>query len=380
MSSAIDQPVGIRSSVTSATATTLPPAWYADDAHHRAEASRIFGQGWSCVGALDDVGEGGFLATTAGSIPVVVTRSADDGRLRAFLNVCRHRGAPVADGCGSARVLRCPYHSWSYRLDGALATWSGMDDAEDFEPADFGLTEIAVATWFRFVFVCPDPEPPPFDLGPLASAVAPYQARPLEVGARKTVERAFNWKLLVENYSENFHTPFVHPQLTWQRWEYPIVAEGSISLAWDRPTMPSNPVEQALADCTPLEDGWAGVAVEQIDEVFLSGVYFTVFPNLLVSAFPRYVNAFWLQPLAANRTAVHYVRLWAPEVDDERRRSDLVASEDVAAQDLDICEAMQRVFDGGADPRGRLSPEHEAGVFHVHQLVRAANAPVASPA
>ena len=351
-----------------ASATTLPATWYADEAHHRNELAAVFARGWSCVGVVDDVPPGGWMATTAGAVPVVVTRDRD-GALHAFLNACRHRGAPVAEGCGESRHLTCPYHAWSYRLDGSLATSSGMAGAIGFDPEDFGLLEVGVATWSRFLFVCPLEQPPVFDLGPLAAAIDPYPDD-LQLVWRKSVERGFNWKLLLENYSENFHTPFVHPQLTWQRWEYPIIGQGSIALAWDRPMFPSNAVEHALAGSSPMEPGWADVAVDQIDDIFLAGTYFTVFPNLLVSAFPRYTTAFWLTPTAVDRTVVSYARFWSDEVDAARREQDLEASEDVAAQDLDICEAMQLTFSGGVDQRGRLSPEHETGVFHVHQLVR----------
>ncbi len=331
----------------------------------------MFGHDWACVGVTDDVPAGGWMATVAGHVPVVVTRDRD-GVLHAFLNACRHRGAPVAAGSGSSRLLTCPYHAWSYRLDGTLATVHGMDDAIGFEPADYGLLEVGVATWSRFLFVCPVADPPAFDLGPLARAIDPYRVEELEAPRRKVVERQFNWKLLVENYSENFHTPWVHPQLTWQQWDYPILADGRVALAWDRPRNPEGPVEVALASASPLDAAWAYVAASQGDETFLSGAYFTVVPNLLVSAFPRYVSAFWLTPTAVDRTMVSYVRMWSDEVDDERRTIDLEASDAVAAQDLDICESMQRTFSGGVDPAGRLSPEHELGVFHVHEYVRSA--------
>src|SRR5262245_30942021 len=109
-------PTAIASAATASTAGTLPAAWYADPAHHALELTAIFREGWSCVGVVDDLpATHGYLATaTADGTPVVVTTDAD-GRRRAFLNVCRHRGAPVADGCGQARALSCPYHAWVYR-------------------------------------------------------------------------------------------------------------------------------------------------------------------------------------------------------------------------------------------------------------------------
>jgi choline monooxygenase len=114
------------------------------------------------------------------------------------------------------------------------------------------------------------------------------------------------------------------------------------------------------------------VATDQIDDVFIAGVYFTVWPNLLVSLFPRYLSAFWLTPTGPTTTRIDYLRAWHPSVPAERRHADLAASRLVGAQDLDICEAVQRGYTAGIDTEGRLSPEHETGVAHVHRLLRAA--------
>lgn len=355
-----------------ATAVTLPAAWYADPAHHAREIEAVFRRGWSCVGLVDDVQDpGSYAVVDVGGLPVLLTRDLT-GDLRGFLNVCRHRGAPVAAGCGHARALACPYHAWVYRLDGSLARAIGMDGAVDFRPEEIALHPVSVATWARFVFVHPDPAAPPLDLGRLAAAIEPFPVDAYEVAVREEHTRAFNWKVLVENYSENFHTPFVHPELIVNGWEYPIVADGAISLAWDRPLEPRNPAEHALRS-EPCGAGWVGVADNQIDDVFIAGVYFTVFPNLLVSVFPRYLSALLLAPTGPTTTLVRAFRCWTPDVDAERRAADLEASRVVAAQDLDICEQVQRGYTAGIDTDGRLSVEHERGVHHVHRLVRAAH-------
>ncbi len=350
---------------------TLPAAWYADPAHHRLELARVFHDGWSCVGVTDDLsGPHRYLAVTApdGS-PVVVTRD-EAGRLHGFLNVCRHRGAPLAEpGCGTARALSCPYHAWVYRLDGSLARHHGMERAAGFDPGDHSLHPVGVATWGRFVFVCPRPDPPPFDLGPLADAVAPYGIEAFDHAVRDEAVREFNYKALVENYSENFHTPWIHPELIVKGWDYPTVTAGPIALAWDRPQQPRNRTEEVLATAQPGDAAWTAVATDQIDDLFIAGVYLTVWPNLLVSVFPRYLSAFWLTPLGPTRTRIDYLRAWHPSVTEERRAADLTASRLVGQQDLEICEAVQRGYTAGIDSDGRLSPDHEAGVAHVHSLL-----------
>jgi phenylpropionate dioxygenase-like ring-hydroxylating dioxygenase large terminal subunit len=352
--------------------TTLPAAWYADPDHHADELARVFRNGWSCVGVVDDVSApNSYLTVDVAGLPVLLLRDGE-GTLRGFLNVCRHRGAPLAEGCGTARALSCPYHAWVYRLDGSLARAVGLDGAEGFDPADFGLHPVSVATWARFVFVHPDPGAPPLDLGPLAAAMDPFPVDRYELAVREEHERAFNWKVLVENYSENFHTPFVHPELIVNGWEYPIETAGPISLAWDRPLAPRNPAEQALHDARPAQAGWEHVADCQIDDVFIAGVYFSVFPNLLISTFPRYLSALHLTPVSPTTTRVRAYRFWTPDVTPDRREADLHASQVVAAQDLDICERVQRGYTAGIDTLGRLVLPHEDGVRHIHRLLRSA--------
>ena len=185
-----------------------------------------------------------------------------------------------------------------------------MEGADGFDPADHHLYPVSVATWARFLFVHPDPAAAPLDLGPLARAIDPYPIEQYELVVRELHERQFNWKVLVENYSENFHTPFVHPGLIVAQWDYPIATAGSIALAWDRPRSPRNAAERALASATPGEPAWADVAANQIDDVFIAGIYFTVFPNLLVSTFPRYLSALHLTPLSPTTTRVQAYRFW----------------------------------------------------------------------
>lgn len=365
--------IATRAAATPA-ARTLPAAWYADTGHFAHEREAVFRNGWSCVGVLDDVAEpGSYLTADAGGQPVIVVRDTN-GELRAFLNVCRHRSAPLADGCGHARALGCPYHGWVFRLDGSLSRAAGMEGVADFDPAQSGLFPVAVTTWARFVFVNPSGTAAPFDLGPLARALDPYPIGDYVLHVREEHRRAFNWKVAVENFSENFHTPFVHPELITAGWDYPLVTGGRICLAWDRPLDPRSDLERALATARPGEPEWAGVvgAAGDSAEPYIAGVYATVFPNLLISIFPRYMSAIHVTPISANLTLQRNYRFWTPEAGDAQRAAELAAAHVVAEQDLAICEAVQRGFDAGIDTDGWLSPEWEHGVAHVHTLLREA--------
>jgi choline monooxygenase len=348
---------------------TLPGRWYADPAHHRGELDAIFRRQWVGAGCADDVAApGSYLATEVADVPVLVTRD-DVGDLRAFLNVCRHRGSPLADGCGQARVLSCPYHAWLYRLDGSLARAAGVGQPDGFDLDDFGLRPVQVTTFARSVLVNLDPDAAAFDPGPLAAGIAPYRLDELELGERTSYSRHFNWKVLLENYCENYHTPFIHSQLPTAGYEYPIEVAGPAIIAWDRPLAPEGPSQQALHDHRPGEPGWTAVADTVPEESFNDGTYLAVFPNVAISCFAGFAATFRLTPTGPNTTRVEREYYWHPDVPAERRTADLTTTRLVVEQDLAMCERLQGTYDAGLSADGVLSTEHESGVAHVHQLV-----------
>jgi len=155
---------------------TLPWAWYADPEVLRREGERIFARTWQYVGRLGQVAEeGSYFAAVAGEIPVVVTR-ARDGELRAFLNVCRHRGHLVASGEGRRESLQCPYHAWTYGLDGQLRAAPRSEREPDFVLDEIALAPVQVDTWGPMIFVNPD-----LDAAPLADALGDMPRRLAEI-------------------------------------------------------------------------------------------------------------------------------------------------------------------------------------------------------
>src|SRR3954464_1238416 len=194
---------------------SLPWAWYADADVLRREGERIFARSWQYAGHLGQIGDpGGFFATTAGQIPVVVTR-ARDGELRAFLNVCRHRGHVVATGSGARETLQCPYHAWTYGLDGRLRAAPRSEEEPDFPQDELCLVPVAVDMWGPFVFANAGPEPEP-----LAQALGSLPAQVAELGLdvaslvhyrRWEAEIEANWKIVSENFLECYHCQVAHP-------------------------------------------------------------------------------------------------------------------------------------------------------------------------
>ena len=189
-------------------AQSLPWSWYSDPDVLRREQERIFRRAWQYVGHTGRVREvGDRFAAWAGEIPVLVVR-AEDG-VRAFLNVCRHRGSLLVDGEGTGKSVQCPYHAWTYDLDGSLRAAPRSDREPEFDPEGLSLVPLRLETWGPFLFVNPDDEAPPLadTLGPVTELVP---VDDLVFHSRDDYDLAANWKIACENYLECYHCPVAH--------------------------------------------------------------------------------------------------------------------------------------------------------------------------
>jgi phenylpropionate dioxygenase-like ring-hydroxylating dioxygenase large terminal subunit len=366
----IPDPPGIR------TARTLPAAWYADPAFHEHERVRVFRDGWVCAGVVDELpSDGAWTAIRVGGVPVLLVRDRA-GALRGFLNVCRHRGAPLCDDGATADgpLLRCPYHAWLYRLDGTLARAQGVGEPEGFDPDAFSLKPVAVAVWRRLVFVHVGDPAAELDLGPLATAVDACPLESMELVLRESDARAFNWKVLLENYSENYHTPFVHPEIdTASTEDYPMVSDGPVLYAWDRHLRPGDDEDERIrATSLPGEPGWERIFDADTTRPYDVGSYLTIWPNAMVNLFPDAALVMWMEPTGPTTTTVERRLYLAPGRTDAQRASIVAAHRLVHLQDVAICESVQRTHTAGVDADGVLATFEERGVFFVHEHLRAA--------
>jgi phenylpropionate dioxygenase-like ring-hydroxylating dioxygenase large terminal subunit len=200
----VRQPVG--------EAETLPAWCYTSPEFYAREVERIFTPGWHFVGRADEVAEpGSYLAVDTVPGPLLLLRD-QAGRLGAFANTCRHRGARLLQGGGRCRTIVCPYHAWTYGPDGGLLNAPGMRDRPGFDRADWGLAPVRCETWQGFVFVSVDPAGPGLveHFGDLAEKLGGYDFDRMVCVRRIDYEVACNWKLLVENAMEEYHTGTVH--------------------------------------------------------------------------------------------------------------------------------------------------------------------------
>lgn len=190
----------------------LPPACYHDLAFYQREIDQIFGQGWIMVGRTDRAPKpGDYFTAEFGSVRLILMRD-EAGALRAFGNSCRHRGTPLLQGEGNCRTVVCPYHAWTYGLDGSLLGAPGMKESLDFDPAAHALKEVRLETWAGFAFVCLSPTAPSLDqwLGDLPQRLEMYGFGRMLTARRIEYDLACNWKVWVENFMEGYHIPTVH--------------------------------------------------------------------------------------------------------------------------------------------------------------------------
>ncbi|SHM87353.1 aromatic ring-hydroxylating oxygenase subunit alpha [Cryptosporangium aurantiacum] len=347
-------------------ARMLPRAAYLDDDVLAWEQRHFFG-GWTCAGRAEDLAEpGAHRAVAVGPTEGVLLTRARDGRLRAFVNACRHRGHELLPCGGSAvkRVLTCPYHAWTYDVDGALRAAPGF---RDLDKSGFGLIELPSAEWHGWVFVALDADPPPFaeHVGALEDTVAPYSPAELTTVTSHEYVVAANWKTIVENYQECYHCALIHPELCQVS---PPESGENLDLPGD---WVGGWMDLRDGAATMSLDGRSGGSpIPGLDEHRLRTVmYAAMFPNLLISLHPDYVMTHRLTPLAPGRTRVECAWLFPAEV-ASRPGFDPAYAVDfwdlTNRQDWAACESVQRGIAAARYQPGPLAPDEDG----VHQFIR----------
>lgn len=351
----------------------LPREAYVDPAVFEWEQRNIF-TGWHCVGHAADLdGVGAQRAVGSGANGILLVRG-DDGAVRAFANVCRHRGHELL-ACGASikrRGVVCPYHAWSYKLNGELRNAPGFDRLDSFDPAGFGLTELRLVDWHGWLFVDPSGQDGDFadHVAGSEEIVSPYRPEDLMVVARHSYELATNWKVIVENYQECYHCPSIHPELS--RISPPTSGENI--------EMPGNWMGGWMsmideAETMSLSGRSGGVAIKGLSEQELRSVMYLVgFPNLLVSLHPDYIMTHTMTPLSVDRT--HVECAWAfPREAAERPGFDPSYAVDfwdlTNRQDWAACESVQRGLSSPHAQPGPLALEEDGVYQFVTRIARA---------
>ena len=326
-------------------AHTLPREYYTSPELLAEEIERIHARHWHCVGRVSAVSKpGDFVQRTVAGESLIIVHGRD-GALRAFFNICRHRGTRLCTAASGqfSETIQCPYHAWTYMTDGRLIGAPHMHEVEGFSKAEHSLHQAALATWEGFVFVNVATDPTPFEewFAPMLGRLARYELAGLTVGHSVSYDVKANWKLVFQNYSECLHCPTIHPELStvlpYQSGANDLV-EGPFLGGYMEIMAPNASATLSGRACGRLVS-------EVLDgDDRRRAFYYSLMPNLLLSVHPDYVNYYLVTPVAVDRTLVESEWLFHPANagDPAFNPADAIGFWDVTnRQDWDIVERSQ---------------------------------------
>ena len=356
---------------------TLPGSAYSDPELFAREQELIFERMWFCAASSADIGKAGsFRTVQIGRESILLTRSRK-GEARGYFNICRHRGAKLCteESGEGARSFQCPYHAWTYDLEGKLIAAPNLTKMPDIDRFDYGLRKVHVREWLGYVWVSLAEEPLPFEetvigdvrtrLGDIES-LEHYGVENLALGKRITYDVKANWKLIIENFMECYHCATIHPELTEVLPEFAdgLAAQFFVGHGAEF----GEHIEGFTVDGSQGHERLPGVAADQDRRYYAV----TVRPQVFLNMVPDHVIVHRMYPLAPDHTVVECDWLFLPEVVEGG--ADLSKSVElfhrVNQQDFEACERCQaatnsRVYADG----GVLVPsEHHIADFHTWVL------------
>ena len=322
--------------------TTLPQRYFVSPQVFAEEEVAIFGRQWLGVGHQSQLPHSGDYFTTEVAGESVLLVRDQGSAIRAFYNVCRHRGTRLCEtATGHSAAIQCPYHAWTYALDGRLVGAPHMDTVEGFRKADYSLGTVPVALWEGFIFVNLAHDAPPLEkvFAPLAGKFTHWNLPHLRSGRRVEYDVRANWKLIFENYSECYHCPGVHPMLSrvspYDSAENDLTA-GPFLGGFMKISKGASLTMSGQTCALPVGE----ISAEDHARVF----YYSIFPNMLLSLHPDYVLVHQLWPEAPDRTRILCDWFFHPTAfaRDDFRPDDAVEFWDVTnKQDWHVCELSQ---------------------------------------
>ncbi|KAK9817021.1 hypothetical protein WJX72_008478 [[Myrmecia] bisecta] len=350
-------------------ATTPPSSWYLSPLVAHLEHRTVFQQSWQAVGHLGQVSDpGSFFTGSLLNMGYLVCRG-QDGILRAFHNVCRHHAAPVACQAGRTERFVCPYHGWTYGLDGGLQKATRLKGIKNFRAADMGLVPIQVDTWGQLIFLhfgAATETTAHREAGQLLSLrdwlgrggeamQACGMADQLQHVATRTYDLNCNWKVFCDNYLDGgYHVPFAHK---------------SLASGLDIGTYSSMLHERvSIQSCKPATQKASGGTARLGNR---DAAYAFVYPNLMINRYGPWMDTNLVTPLAVDRCRVVFDYLIDPAqaADTEYIQHSLQASDEVQQEDIQLCEGVQRGLTSPAYDVGRYAPGVEQPMFHFHQML-----------
>jgi choline monooxygenase len=346
-------------------ASTIPATWYTDEDLYRLELQTVFAHSWQMICRADQLqNPGQYVTADFGNEPIVVVKG-NDNVVRGFFNVCRHHAAAVmTEPEGKANQLRCPYHGWTYSLEGELKGTPDFAGVCNFDRAANGLVPVETAVWEKWVFVRAETDgeqQPP--LNDFLGEDLIGQIHPLKLGNLHWMERrhyAFdcNWKVFVDNYLDGgYHVPHLHKGLdsVLDYSKYTIENGEHYCLQW-------SPIvsEGAEAQTSAVRQGERAL-------------YYWIYPNFMINWYQGAMDTNLVIPLGVDKTEVIF-DFYFPDVSEgslKRNRASIEVGQRIQDEDVAICKSVQRGLGSRAYGAGRLSVRREAGEHLFHRLLHA---------
>jgi phenylpropionate dioxygenase-like ring-hydroxylating dioxygenase large terminal subunit len=338
-------------------------AYWADEWFER-EQDLLFSHAWHLVCSEEDLPEpGAYVTYRAGHDPLVVTRDLG-GRLRAFHNLCTHRAMTLVEGCGQSRSgLVCPYHFWSFGLDGELRKVPQPEQFPDLDVGAWGLAPASVGAWGGMVFVHPDADTPPLAewMGDLPTAIGSHRPELLTEVAHYQMEARCNWKLFVENHVDVYHLWYLHARTLaaadHDRFEWRQLGPHWVSYEPLKDGISTHRPHHRVADLDHLEArDRKGVGAHAL------------FPNILMASEGPYFITYACRPVAPDRSVIDLRVRSTPDADVEAL---LAGAKSFIVEDIAACEGVQRNVRSHRFAIGPMAVDHERPITLFHQHLRA---------
>ena len=335
-------------------AKTIPSHWYTSPEFYQNEIKKIFNSNWVFATHKNQLEQTSEIRVKVGTEPIIIILN-ENQEIKAFYDVCKHRGGPLCIRIGTKSVLQCQYHGWTYTSDGHLRGVPEFDRVELFDKKDFGLTANETFEFMGLIFVNLNSVDSGNNIQAIKSEViadiSPIDFSTYQFQKRISYPINCNWKIYIDNYLEGYHIPHVHPELN-KLLDYRTYKTRTSK--WH-----SLQYSQLKA-----EDSFYG---KPDDMAF----YYFIFPNCMLNILPGRLQTNFVEPIDAEHCIVHFDYYYDKSVyDTERIQQDIDYSEFVQREDEDICQQVQVRLHSSSYSQGRFSVKCEQGVYHFQQLLK----------
>ncbi len=331
-------------------ARTPAAAWYMDQNYHELDLGRVLHTSWQVVAHQQQLDRpGAYLAGCTSGQPWVVLRDAQ-GDLKAFANVCRHNGTPVAEGRGVTDKLVCRYHGWSYDLGGRLLKAPRIAGIADFDRDDFALAPLPVKVFGPLILVILNGKGCDFQADEVGQSLNQQRWEQLILRHHRRYELACNWKVFVDNYLDGgYHVPSLHQDLAsdldFDSYRTSTFARSSLQ--------------------TVVSDDESG------ERLAGEALYVWIYPNIMINRYGPMMDINVVTPLSPSRCLVTFDWYFEADCTDQFIEQSLLASDQVQREDIEVCEAVQRGMGSLHFRPGPYAPRVEMGKFEFHRLLAA---------